>query len=688
MKEYGRSVIGHGNERTLLFAMKSVKIPDRDHLVLAEQEVLRMVSNIESSAAENIITLLTCYTWRNEMHFVFPYIETDLFKLLRQEPINDVSPWLNDQALPENELWKEMVGVASALSVIHTGLINPFEEVRGRVFACHFDLKPANILVTADGKLKIGDFGHSNIQIVAPQGKPKVMYRGGDPKYAAPESRLPLEQTETWFQPHGDETAPALKYDVWSLACIMTEVLIYLLNRQTPGEVPTENPLVRFDRSLDQRTQSEFNGRFFDQRGVKECVTTTIEAFRDRFSPESPASRYMSTIIDLLSGMFQYHNHERISSQDVVDKLDEAETTYQDSRDADNLAFEIRQHSAPADDDFKEIGWVPALPGNRSEEPVSFDKMNGITVEVVCQHKQKRYCRDEPCRIRLFRKRLRGESMPTFIMYWAVKQKGVPEVKKKTISFPEWAFKPTYLFQEQSGDEQKFECILFPVKEKFRDRAFIFLFQSITDVRAFQGALLQKRVSSFEFSGAKVEVKACRSMVPEPFNSASVQFWTGENPILLPDNRDRRASGSIHSLSRTPEPSRETMVILSPGKPLLQLDCKPDPRARRQQITNHSIVSDRSRKFDVDENKNVIILPRDRRHFVAVKSEPCHPWQPGQQNATWRMFTTPAIRMDEENKVKIEKISVSMRPEEAEDQLDKLWSATSSTLGNWDDLEE
>lgn len=159
---------------------------------------------------------------------------------------------------------------------------------------------------------------------------------------------------------------------------------------------------------------------------------------------------------------------------------------------------------------------------------------NGITVEVVCQHKQKRYCRDEPCRIRLFRKRLRGESMPTFIMYWAVKEKGVPEVKKKTsmyegarcealdqltciniVSFPEWAFKPTYLFQEQSGDEQQFECILFPVKEKIRDRAFIFLFQSITgkytpsisalplmlaqlDVRAFQGALLQKTVSSFE----------------------------------------------------------------------------------------------------------------------------------------------------------------------------------------------
>lgn len=57
---------------------------------------------------------------------------------------------------------------------------------------------------------------------------------------------------------------------------------------------------------------------------------------------------------------------------------------------------------------------------------------NGIKVEVVCQHKQTRYYQDEPCRIRLFRKRLRGESMPTFIMYWAVKEKDTPQVKKKT----------------------------------------------------------------------------------------------------------------------------------------------------------------------------------------------------------------------------------------------------------------
>lgn len=332
-----------------------------------------MVSKIKGPPAENIVTLLACYTWRNEMHFVFPYIETDLLRLLRHEPVNDGPPCFNNQALPENKLWKEIVGVAHALSAIHTGMKNPFERIHGegKVFACHFDLKPANILVTSDGKLKIGDFGHSHIQIVDPKGKPKVMYRGGDPKYAAPESRLPLEQSEAWFQPHDDGAAPALKYDVWSLACIMTEVLVYLLNRQNPEE----HPLARFDESLADKNQSLFSGRFFDQNGLKTCVRGAIEGLEDKFSSGSALRQYMSNIVALLLAMFQHHNDKRISSGGVLRELVSAEAAYEESRGFDALAFEMRQHPVPADNAFKEIGWIPALPGNLSSEPVSFAKM-------------------------------------------------------------------------------------------------------------------------------------------------------------------------------------------------------------------------------------------------------------------------------------------------------------------------
>lgn len=359
----------------LLFAIKSVKASDTDNLALAEQEMLRMVSRMERSDAKNIVTLLTCYTWRNEMHFVFPYIESDLSKLLRQESMNSTSPWLRDQALPENKLWTEMVGVASALSAIHTKIRNPFERVPGRVFACHFDLKPANILVTAKGKLKIGDFGHSHIQIVAAEGQPKIHYNGGDPRYAAPESQWETVQTDEWLEPHKDGGAPALKYDVWSLACIMTEVLIYLLNRQTSGGTPTENPLDRFNESLAQSTQTDFNNRFFDQNGVKQCVSTTIVAFQERFSAECAAGQYMEKIIVLLLGMFQYQSQQRFSSRKVAYGLEKAGDAYEESRDTDPLGFALRQRRAPAMKDFKEIGWVPTQSGGSNREIISFEKM-------------------------------------------------------------------------------------------------------------------------------------------------------------------------------------------------------------------------------------------------------------------------------------------------------------------------
>lgn len=51
------------------------------------------------------------------------------------------------------------------------------------------------------------------------------------------------------------------------------------------------------------------------------------------------------------------------------------------------------------------------------------------------------------------------------------------------------------------------------------------------------------------------------SRAPEQLNSASVQFWMNEAPNFLPDSRNRRASGSIHDVPRTPESLRETMAI-------------------------------------------------------------------------------------------------------------------------------
>ncbi|KAM6516860.1 hypothetical protein FSOLCH5_007803 [Fusarium solani] len=368
MSEYSSSA--------LLFAKKSVKISDEGDedlhaLALAEQDMLRMVSRLDTPATDNIVTLLTCYNWRDEMHFVFPYIETDLKRLLdgNLDSMDTMaSLFHNSQELPENKLWNEMVGVTQALKAIHTEMKNPFEDDQGeeRVLACHFDLKPANILITGDGKLKIGDFGHSHIQIVKIGETAEVDYRGGDPMYAAPESQLPIEQTQEFLQLGEDGNAPAIKYDVWSLACIMVEVLVRLLSPQR-----SQLPLKRFREKLAECQRGGlYKCQFFNEHGVKNCVREAIAGLRDEGLAESAINQYMSAIRSLLLDMFQHDNNSRPSSQDVLFRLHEAGANYQERVVSNDLALRLKRESLMQDRTFAEIGWT-----NQSGQLVSFIEM-------------------------------------------------------------------------------------------------------------------------------------------------------------------------------------------------------------------------------------------------------------------------------------------------------------------------
>jgi hypothetical protein len=70
-----------------VFARKSQRIPPKlveQDVNRMEEDTLTMVATIEEPAAYNLITILATYIWRQDLYFVFPYVETNLYHLLRE----------------------------------------------------------------------------------------------------------------------------------------------------------------------------------------------------------------------------------------------------------------------------------------------------------------------------------------------------------------------------------------------------------------------------------------------------------------------------------------------------------------------------------------------------------------------------------------------------------------------------
>ncbi|KAJ1025799.1 hypothetical protein NDA18_004132 [Ustilago nuda] len=121
--------------------MKKAYLGPRDRLRrLEEVDVLRALSRSGKSHA-NIVSLLGA--WEEEGH---------LFLQLELCPLGSLAFFLEEYgqqvgALEEARLWKVLAELSSGVEYIHGhGIL-------------HLDLKPANVLITEHGTLKIGDFG-------------------------------------------------------------------------------------------------------------------------------------------------------------------------------------------------------------------------------------------------------------------------------------------------------------------------------------------------------------------------------------------------------------------------------------------------------------------------------------------------------------------------------------------------
>ncbi|VTO85642.1 unnamed protein product [Fusarium graminearum] len=397
----------------------------------------------------------------------------------------------------------------------------PFDNNKGIVIGLHFDLKPANILITIDGKLKITDFGQSIIQILGKEENMTVPHNPGDSQYAAPESRPTLDYDKD--DPKDIEVL--LNYDVWSMGCIMVEVLIHMLHLQTL-------------ETFDQKLAEEQHIGFFTGSDLKQCVDSFLKDLQEMFR-NTHQGHYMVTLSELIRRMLSHDIKKRPFCWEVFDELGRAEKELMDpSTLRDRITPAVKAHNLSDGAGFKELGW------DNGQSIVSFADKAGITVELVYQHDGHREEQPKPCRIRLFRGTPRQKQGPLEIaLVWGVDQGGKVDVQEKRVELSRWCFSPTYLFRDETNGNGRFECRLFPTmglpgqRQSF-DQVFIFQFESPEDVLLFQGTLFKKAI--FPPIRASVETiipKRPRMLSrerrqPPDFNKkpSHIQLWADDKP--------------------------------------------------------------------------------------------------------------------------------------------------------------
>ncbi|PCD32293.1 serine/threonine protein kinase [Fusarium graminearum] len=391
-----------------------------------------------------------------------------------------------------------------------------------RANVAHCDLKPNNILVdktlVGKEKLKITDFGHCFISFASDDGNSGPMTTHGHPRYAPPETSA---STDEWEGDHSHDIG-VLNYDVWSLACIMVEVLVYVFDIKELNQDKT--PIAQFQEAIQS---SRLENRFYDKtKSPKRCVDETLTQIENFVLADETHRKYRASVITLLRGMFNRNPRRRPSSSQVAERLQGIRADFDKTYNCDELAVLVNKYEPKGDgfDEKHELAWKFGI-----DSAIGFVAMDDIKLRPISRRKETKPGESTPCRIRIFENR--SEPRRLLIAY---AQENANEVKIIRITPPDWCFQPIYLYKEGNRD-----CIVFRAEcsengHESMYTAYVFTFKHLADIYSFQGAITKMEIMhTDEFSRlmkASMSFTRRHGKAEIPVKNASVQFWA-ERPV-------------------------------------------------------------------------------------------------------------------------------------------------------------
>ena len=253
-----------------IVALKRIRLEVEDEGI--PSTALREISLLRELSHDNVVKLMDCVQEDGKLYLVFEFLDKDLKKYM--EAVNGMmSP-----ALVRSYLYQCCRGLA-------------FCHARG---VMHRDLKPQNLLVTRDGRLKLADFGLARA-------------------FCPPIRPLTHEVVTLWYRPPeillGSQTyAPPV--DVWAIGTIFVEMV-------------TKRPLFPGDSEIDQLF------KIFRQLGTPtEDVWPGVTQLQDWNSSfpiwrKAPYSKAVTDSLDaagmdLLERFLMYNPKDRINAKESL----------------------------------------------------------------------------------------------------------------------------------------------------------------------------------------------------------------------------------------------------------------------------------------------------------------------------------------------------------------------------------
>ncbi|XP_020592120.1 cyclin-dependent kinase D-1-like [Phalaenopsis equestris] len=232
---------------------------------------LREIKLLKELKDPNIIELIDAFPYKGNLHLVFEFMESDLEAVIRDRNI----------VLSPGDIKSYLQMTLKGLAFCH------------KKWVLHRDMKPNNLLIAADGQLKLADFGLARI-------------------FGSPDRRFTHQVFARWYR------APELLFgtkqygsavDVWAAGCIFAELLL-------------RRPFLQGSSDIDQL------GKIFAAFGTPKPFQwpdmVYLPDYVEYQNVTSPSLRSLFPMasddaLDLLSKMFTYDPNARISTQQALE---------------------------------------------------------------------------------------------------------------------------------------------------------------------------------------------------------------------------------------------------------------------------------------------------------------------------------------------------------------------------------